>query len=65
MPCPSESYTWDAIPGDGISAGGGQMTTCSDLLRLGQVLLNKGKWLEASGCVRACARTFVCVRQSK
>lgn len=39
----------DDIPDDGISAGGGQMTTCRSLLRLGQLLLNGGVWPDAGG----------------
>jgi hypothetical protein len=41
-----------------ISAGGGQMSTCTDLLRLGQLLLNKGKWLDAD------VRCLVCTMDS-
>ena len=42
-------FLYDDLPRGGISAGGGQMSTCSDLLRLGQLLLNKGKWLDRGG----------------
>ena len=32
-----------------ISAGGGQMVSCRDVARVGQLMLNKGKWLDKSG----------------
>lgn len=35
--------------GDDISAGGGQMMTCRDHLRVGQLLLNNGMWKNATG----------------
>ena len=36
-------WAFDGL-GDQISAGGGQMVTCRGLMRLGQLILNKGAW---------------------
>ena len=33
-----------------IAAGGGQMVTCREMARVGQLMVNKGKWLEIAGC---------------
>ena len=45
------AYDNNGIDGSGthapvgdISAGGGQVATCRDMLRVGQLLLNEGKW---------------------
>jgi hypothetical protein len=35
--------------GEEISAGGGQMMSCRDALRVGQLMLNKGMWPSADG----------------
>lgn len=32
-----------------ISAGGGQMVTCREMARFGQLIVNRGKWLDKSG----------------
>ena len=32
-----------------VSAGGGQMVTCREMARIGQLMLNKGKWLDKTG----------------
>ena len=32
-----------------FSAGGGQMLTCRELARVGQVIVNDGQWLDANG----------------
>lgn len=40
-------YTWDRyvdLSDGSITAGGGQFVTCTELLRFGQLVLNKGKW---------------------
>ena len=38
-----DSYIYD-MAGEDISAGGGQMMSCLDVARVGQLLLNKGAW---------------------
>ena len=46
--CPGfrDSYT---ELGDGeITAGGGQFVNCNEMLRFGQLVLNKGKWVDTS-----------------
>jgi CubicO group peptidase (beta-lactamase class C family) len=40
-------YTWDrytTLEAHDITAGGGQFVTCTELLRFGQLILNKGRW---------------------
>jgi CubicO group peptidase (beta-lactamase class C family) len=40
-------YTWDmytTLEARDITAGGGQFVTCTELLRFGQLILNKGRW---------------------
>ena len=44
-------YEFDGL-GDDISAGGGQMATCREIARAGQLLLNHGKWLDENGQAR-------------
>ena len=41
-------YTYDGT-GEDISAGGGQMVSCRDVARVGQLIINRGKWRDASG----------------
>lgn len=41
-------YAYDGTGAD-ISAGGGQMVTCRDMARVGQLVLNRGTWLDAAG----------------
>ena len=41
-------YEFDGV-GKDISAGGGQMATCREIARAGQLLLNQGKWLDENG----------------
>lgn len=40
-------FDYDAT-GTEFSAGGGQMMSCRDIARVGQVFLNKGMWLDAN-----------------
>lgn len=40
-------YTYDELAPD-FSAGGGQMVTCRDVARVGQLILNRGEWLDAT-----------------
>jgi CubicO group peptidase (beta-lactamase class C family) len=60
-------YTFDnsGIEGSGthapigdFSAGGGQMATCKDLLRVGQLLLNKGKWKKGDVVTQLIPETY-------
>ena len=41
-------YAYDGV-GEDISAGGGQMVSCRDMARVGQLILNRGAWLDADG----------------
>ena len=41
-------YRYEGLNGT-ISAGGGQMVTCRQLLRLGQLIANRGAWVDADG----------------
>ena len=41
-------YRYEGLNGT-ISAGGGQMVTCRQLLRLGQLIANRGAWVDAAG----------------
>ena len=38
-------YAYDGI-GEDISAGGGQMVSCRDMARVGQLVLNRGAWVD-------------------
>jgi len=40
-----DGYIYDI--GDDISTGGGQMMSCGQIARVGQLLVNKGEWLDA------------------
>jgi CubicO group peptidase (beta-lactamase class C family) len=39
----------DPVDGNEFSPGGGQMMSCRDHLRIGQLLINKGKWADDDG----------------
>lgn len=39
---------WSTQQGD-IQVGGGQQASCRDLARIGQLIINKGKWIDANG----------------
>ena len=40
-------FDHEGSPTDDISAGGGQMASCEDIARVGQLLLNRGRWRRA------------------
>jgi hypothetical protein len=37
-------FDFDDVPDGGISAGGGQMASCQEIARAGQLILNRGQW---------------------
>ena len=39
----------DGVANGGVRVAGGQMATCRDAARFGQLLLNRGEWLDADG----------------
>ena len=39
----------DGVADGGVRVAGGQMATCRDAARFGQLLINRGAWLEADG----------------
>ena len=47
-------YAWEGLEGQ-ISAGGGQMVTCRQMARLGQLILNRGAWPSSSSFKSAAA----------
>ena len=48
MRCPAVRDSYTEL-GDGeITAGGGQFVNCNEMLRFGQLVLNKGKWVDTS-----------------
>ena len=44
-----ELYLFDDVPNGGVSSGGGQLMTCRDLARVGTLLVQGGRWADASG----------------
>eukprot|EP01052_Picozoa_sp_SAG31_P030999 SAG31_NODE_3237_length_4508_cov_28.486278_3_plen_529_part_00 len=43
----------DPIDGNEFSPGGGQMMSCRDHLRIGQLLINKGRWADDDGSLHS------------
>jgi hypothetical protein len=45
----ADLFLFDDVPAGGVSSGGGQLMTCRDLARVGSLLVQGGKWADASG----------------
>eukprot|EP01046_Picozoa_sp_COSAG06_P003085 COSAG06_NODE_115_length_23358_cov_31.775227_24_plen_326_part_00 len=55
-------YTWDmytTLEARDITAGGGQFVTCTELLRFGQLILNKGRWPAKDVCENGSLEPFI------